>query len=116
MINREVLSRLKPGSIVINVARGPIVNETALIEALNSGHVAGAGLDVVEVEPLHPASPLWTMDNVVITPHVGAQSKYRVPDTIRFVSQNIQRYLRGELPLNVVDKHLGYPERKKPCV
>lgn len=116
MINREVLSKLKPGSVVINVARGPVVNETDLIEALNSGHIAGAGLDVVEVEPLHPASPLWTMDNVVISPHVGAQSKYRVPDTIGFVSQNIQRYLRGEQPLNVVDKLLGYPARKKPCV
>ena len=107
---------MKAGSVIINVARGPVVKEADLIDALSSGHLGGAGLDVVEVEPLHPTSPLWTMDNVVISPHVGAQSKYRVPDTIRFVAANIQRYLRGEEPLNVVDKHLGYPARKKPCV
>ena len=116
MINREALSKMKAGSVIINVARGPVVKEADLIDALSSGHLGGAGLDVVEVEPLHPTSPLWTMDNVVISPHVGAQSKYRVPDTIRFVAANIQRYLRGEEPLNVVDKHLGYPARKKPCV
>jgi len=116
MIQRDILTRMKPGSIIINVSRGPVINESDLIDALHSGHLAGAGLDVVEVEPLHPTSPLWTMDNVIISPHVGAQSKYRVPDTIRFTGQNIQRYLRGEEPLNVVDKNLGYPERKKPCV
>ncbi len=116
MINNEVIGRLKPGSVVINVARGPAINESDLIEALESGHLAGAGLDVVEVEPLHPTSPLWTMDNVVISPHVGAQSKNRVPDTIKFVANNIQRFLRGNEPLNVVDKQLGYPPRKKPCV
>ena len=116
MINREALSKMKAGSVIINVARGPVIKEADLIDALRSGHLGGAGLDVVEVEPLHPTSPLWTMDNVVISPHVGAQSKYRVPDTIRFVAANIQRYLRGEEPLNVVDKNLGYPARKKPCV
>ena len=116
MINREALSKMKAGSVIINVARGPVIKEADLIDALRSGHLGGAGLDVVEVEPLHPTSPLWTMDNVVISPHVGAQSKYRVPDTIRFVAANIQRYLRGEEPLNVVDQHLGYPVRKKPCV
>ena len=116
MINREALSKMKAGSVIINVARGPVVKEADLIDALSSGHLGGAGLDVVEVEPLHPTSPLWTMDNVIISPHIGAQSKYRVPDTIRFVAANIQRYLRGEEPLNVVDKHLGYPARKKSCV
>lgn len=116
MINQSVLEKLKPGSVVINVARGPVIQEEDLIGALESGYLAGAGLDVVEVEPLHPTSPLWTMENVVISPHVGAQSRFRVPNTIKFVSQNIQRFLRGEEPLNVVDKRLGYPARKKPCV
>ena len=116
MINQSVLEKLKPGSVVINVARGPVIQEEDLIGALESGYLAGAGLDVVEVEPLHPTSPLWTMENVVISPNVGAQSRFRVPNTIKFVSQNIQRFLRGEEPLNVVDKRLGYPARKKPCV
>ena len=116
MINQSVLEKLKPGSVVINVARGPVIQEEDLIGALESGHLAGAGLDVVEVEPLHPTSPLWTMENVVISPHVGAQSRFRVPNTIKFVSQNIQRFLRGEEPLNLVDKQLGYPARKKLCV
>ena len=116
MINQSVLEKLKPGSVVINVARGPVIQEEDLIGALESGYLAGAGLDVVEVEPLHPTSPLWTMENVVISPHVGAQSRFRVPNTIKFVSQNIQRFLRGEEPLNLVDKQLGYPARKKLCV
>ena len=98
MINQSVLEKLKPGSVVINVARGPVIQEEDLIGALESGYLAGAGLDVVEVEPLHPTSPLWTMENVVISPHVGAQSRFRVPNTIKFVSQNIQRFLRGEEP------------------
>ena len=94
MINQSVLEKLKPVSVVINVARGPVIQEEDLIGALESGYLAGAGLDVVEVEPLHPTSPLWTMENVVISPHVGANPDFESRIRIKFVSQNIQRFLR----------------------
>ena len=100
---------MKKGSIIINVARGPVVDEPALISALQSGHLAGAGLDVTEVEPLPVDSPLWKLPNVIITPHVGAQSRRRVDDTTDLVCENLRRYLAGRKLLNLVDKRLGYP-------
>jgi phosphoglycerate dehydrogenase-like enzyme len=109
MIAEKELSRMKPGSILINVARGEVVKETALVAALSSGHLAGAGLDVTEIEPLPPSSPLWGLENVIITPHVGAQSRRRADDTTNLVCENIRRYFAGQKLLNLVDKTLGYP-------
>ena len=71
LINEQTLAAMKPTAFVINTARGALIDEHALIEALNDGVIAGAGLDVQEVEPLDDASPLYTMDNVIITPHMG---------------------------------------------
>lgn len=109
MIAAPQLARMKPGSLLINVARGEVVKEADLVAALESGHLGGAGLDVTEVEPLPESSKLWDMPNVIITPHVGAQSKRRVDDTTELVSENLRRYLSGRKPLNLVDKNLGYP-------
>ena len=100
---------MKPGSLLINVARGEVVNEAALVAALTSGHLAGAGLDVTEVEPLPPTSPLWDLPNVIITPHVGAQSRRRADDTTNLICDNLRRYVAGQKLLNLVDKTLGYP-------
>ena len=100
---------MKTGSYLINVARGSVVQETALVRALESGKLAGAGLDVTEVEPLAPESPLWDDPRVMITPHVGAQSYRRVDDTTDLACDNLRRYLNGETPLNIVDKKLGFP-------
>jgi len=111
MINQRTLGLLKPGGVVVNVARGPVIVENDLIAMLQNGHLSGAGLDVVETEPLPPTSPLWNMDNVIITPHVGAQSENRLPDTIDFVCENLRRYLANEELLNVVDKTVGFPLR-----
>jgi D-3-phosphoglycerate dehydrogenase len=111
MINQRTLGLLKPGGVVVNVARGPVIVENDLIAMLQNGHLSGAGLDVVETEPLSPTSPLWNMDNVIITPHVGAQSENRLPDTIDFVCDNLRRYLANEELLNVVDKTVGFPLR-----
>lgn len=109
MIGREELAELKAGSLLINVARGPVVREADLVDALASGHLGGAGLDVTEVEPLPDDSPLWEMPNVIVTPHVGAQSSQRVNDTVNFFCKNLERYLAGKPLFNLVDKRLGFP-------
>ena len=109
MMAAPQFSRMKPGSILINVARGPVVNEADLVTALQSGHLGGAGLDVTETEPLPQTSPLWDMPKLIITPHVGAQSRWRADDTTNLVCENLRRYFAGNRLLNVVDKRLGYP-------
>lgn len=111
MIAADQLNRMKTGSVLINVARGPVVIESDLVEALSTGQIAGAGLDVTEVEPLPPTSPLWERDNVVITPHVGAQSATRYDDVTRFFCENLRRYRQGLPLLNyLADKELGFPK------
>ncbi len=109
LISREVLKAMPAGSYLINVARGQVVDEEALIDALQSGHLRGAGVDVTHIEPLPLESPLWDLPNVLITPHVGAQAASRVDDSTNFACRNLARYLRGEPLLNVVDKNLGFP-------
>lgn len=111
MFGPREFALMKKGCTFINVARGQVVQESALVGALQSGHLAGAGLDVTEVEPLPESSPLWNMPNVLITPHVGAQSARRADDTTDLICENIRRKLSGRPLLNRVDKRLGFPER-----
>ena len=101
--------RMRRGALLINVARGAVVVEEDLVEALNSGQLSGAGLDVTEVEPLSSESALWDDPKVMISPHVGAQSSRRVDDTTDFACLNLQRFLGGDEPYNRVDKDLGFP-------
>jgi D-3-phosphoglycerate dehydrogenase len=109
MIGHAELAAMKPGSLLVNVARGQVVVESELVAALQSGHLAGAALDVTEVEPLPPSSPLWDMTQVIINPHVGAQSARRIDDVTDFFCENVRRF-RNQLPLlNQVDKRLGFP-------
>ena len=108
MMDRRMLEDMKPGSILINVARGPVVVESHLVSALESGHLTGAALDVTEIEPLPDNSPLWDQPNVIITPHVGAQSAKRGDDTTDLICDNLNRYLSGRPLRNVVDKRLGF--------
>ncbi len=103
------LGRMRRGSYLINVARGSIVGESALVKRLAEGHIAGAGLDVTEVEPLAQSSQLWDDPRVIITPHVGAQAARRVDDTNELACINLKRFLAGEKPYNLVDKRLGFP-------
>jgi phosphoglycerate dehydrogenase-like enzyme len=109
MIAAPQLARTRRGAILINVARGPVVVERDLVAALESGHLGGAGLDVTETEPLPADSRLWDMPNVIITPHVGAQSLRRADNTTNLVCENLRRYLAGRPLINRVDKRIGYP-------
>jgi D-3-phosphoglycerate dehydrogenase len=114
MLNDQRLRLMKPTAYLINVARGAVVVESALVESLRDHRLRGAGLDVTEVEPLPVDSPLWDMPHVMITPHVGAQSASRLDDTTRLVCENLRRYA-NQLPLlNLVDKRLGFPVRRAP--
>ena len=112
-IDGSVLDVMKRGSFLINVARGQVVDEAALVERLRSGHITAAGVDVTEVEPLPVESPLWTLPNVLITPHVGAQAASRVDDTTRMICENLKRFLAREPLFNLVDKRLGFPHPSK---
>jgi len=109
MIAAPQMARMRPGSILINVARGPVVVERDLVAALESGHLGGAGLDVTEIEPLPPESRLWDLPNVLITPHVGAQSDHRADNTTNLICENLRRYFAGKPLINLVDKRLGFP-------
>jgi D-3-phosphoglycerate dehydrogenase len=109
MIAAPQLARMKRGATLINVARGQVVIEDDLVAALENGHLAAAGLDVTEIEPLPKTSKLWEMPNVLITPHVGAQSVRRVDDTTDLIWENLRRHFSGRKLINLVDKELGYP-------
>jgi D-3-phosphoglycerate dehydrogenase len=109
IINAERLARLPRGAYLINVARGPMVVEDDLVAALESGQLAGAGLDVTATEPLPPESRLWDQPNVIITPHVGGQGATRIDDMTNFFCDNLARYWAGRPLRNLVIKELGFP-------
>lgn len=108
MIRREQIRKLKRGSFVLQMSRGAIVNEAALVDALEEGHLAGAGLDVTETEPLPVGDPLWTAPNLVITPHTSAASRLTTELNWSILSENLGRFQRGETLMNLVDKHRGW--------
>ena len=109
LIDRRALERMKPSAILVNIARGGIVDEAALADALSSGRLAGAGLDVCETEPLPPDSPLWHTPHLVLTPHCAGVSRHRMGRLVEFFCDNLERYQNG-LPLrNLVDQQKGYP-------
>ena len=103
LIDAAALAKMKRGSYLINAARGPIVDEAALVGALRSGHLAGAGLDVFEVEPLSADSPLRSLDNVVLAPHRGGATLEAEVRLIEVVGENLRRVLDGLPPLNIVN-------------
>jgi D-3-phosphoglycerate dehydrogenase len=111
MIGARELGLLKPGSLLVNVARGPLVVEDALVAALRSGHLAGAAVDVTATEPLPTDSALWELPQVIITPHVGGQSARRIDNMTDFFCENLRRDQAGEPLRNLVDKRLGFPTR-----
>lgn len=110
LMNAATIARMKPGAVLVNMGRGRMVVERDLVSALESGHLAGAAVDVTEIEPLPPDSRLWDQPNVLITPHVAGQSARRIDDTTAFFCDNLVRYAAGRRLRNLlVDKRLGFP-------
>jgi phosphoglycerate dehydrogenase-like enzyme len=108
LFDAKLFAATKPGAFFVNVGRGGSVVQPDLVAALRSGHLAGAGLDVTDPEPLPADSPLWQMQNVIITPHVSAESD--LGNDLRFLiaAENLRRYVAGEKMLSVVDVGKGY--------
>lgn len=108
MFGPAQFAAMKPGAYFINVSRGKLVQTPALVAALQSGKLAGAGLDVTDPEPLSPDSPLWAMENVIITSHTAGQSQFSQTRVQAVFVENVRRFALGLPLLNVVDKQAGY--------
>ncbi len=108
LIGQKQLQQMKPTAFLINVARGSLIDEAALIETLERRAIAGVALDVVEQEPLPPESPLWSLDNVFITPHISAVSEYLWNRQTELLLDNLDRWFSGRELRNLVDLKRGY--------
>jgi phosphoglycerate dehydrogenase-like enzyme len=108
MFGKDEFGRMKNGAFFINVSRGKLVKTQALLAALKSGHLAGAGLDVTDPEPLPPDHELWKQPNVIITSHISGQSQYSSERMQDVFVENVRRYIHGLPMLNQVDKELGF--------
>ena len=108
LLSHEQFDRLPESSYLVNVSRGKVIDEDALIAALRSGKLAGAGLDVTYAEPCPPDSPLWAEPNVILTGHSAGASQHIRARAMRLFVDNLHRYVKGESLVNVVDKQKGY--------
>jgi phosphoglycerate dehydrogenase-like enzyme len=108
LLSRERLAQMKPGAFLVNLARGGIVDEAALLEALREGRLAGAAFDVFAAEPLPADSPLWDAPNLWITPHMAGGFAEILDETTRLFAENVARLERGEPARNAIDRTRGY--------
>ncbi len=108
LFDEEMFKAMKSTAFLVNVGRGPIINENALIKALKKGWIAGAGLDVFETEPLPADSPLWGMDNVIISPHISGMTPAYDERVVDLFVTNLRRFLANEPLLNLVERERGY--------
>jgi D-3-phosphoglycerate dehydrogenase len=108
MVRAEHIRAMKRGSYLLQMSRGGIVNEEALVDALEEGHIAGAGLDVTETEPLPVGDPLWTAPNLIVTPHSSAASPLTTDLVWKILDENVGRFVRGEPLMNLVEKRRGW--------
>jgi phosphoglycerate dehydrogenase-like enzyme len=108
LFNEATFREMKSNCFLVNVGRGELINEKDLVRALNKGWIAGAGLDVFETEPLPENSPLWQMENVIITPHVSGMTPHYDERAADLFAANLRRYLGGEPLLNLVKRSEGY--------
>lgn len=116
LLSEKQIALLKRGALLVNVGRGSLINETALITALKNGNISGAVLDVFAQEPLPESSPLWDMKNVMVTPHISGPSFGHFPEVERRIAEicadNISRYISGKQLVNVIDRSSGYADRE----
>jgi phosphoglycerate dehydrogenase-like enzyme len=103
LIGAGELAKMRPGALLVNASRGPVIDEAAMVAALQSGYLGGAALDVFETEPLPPGSPLRSMGNVFLTPHIGGGTREAAARLREVVAANIRRVLAGQQPLHVVN-------------
>lgn len=109
LVGAEAISHSKDGAVIINVGRGPIIDEEALVDALQDGTLKGAALDVTTIEPLPKESPLWELDNVLLSPHnMDKTATFSLEAAEMFLFENVPRYVRGKRLLNPVDVKSGY--------
>ena len=108
LINADRLAQMKPSSYLINVGRGALIDELALVDALGKNQIAGAALDVFEQEPLAADSPLWQLENLLITPHAAGLTERLWDRHFALICENLRRYLAGEELQGLVDKARGY--------
>ena len=108
LIGEKELAAMKPSARIVNIARGAVIDEQALIRALKDGRIAGAALDVFEEEPLPPDSELWSMENVLITPHISGGTPVYMERCVELFCENLRRYLADEPLRNAVDRERGY--------
>jgi D-2-hydroxyacid dehydrogenase (NADP+) len=108
LIGEPELRGMKPNAVIVNIGRGAIIDEAALVRALKEGWIAGAALDVFQQEPLSPESELWGLENVILTPHISGGTPRYMERAVGLFCDNLRRYLEGEPLRNVVDQARGY--------
>jgi phosphoglycerate dehydrogenase-like enzyme len=108
MLSDAAFAAMKPTAVLINVSRGPVVEEAALLRALDGKKIRGAGLDVFEQEPIPPDDPIWAYENVLLSPHCADHTKTWLRDAMLFFLAQYERFTKGEPLRNIVQKHLGY--------
>jgi phosphoglycerate dehydrogenase-like enzyme len=108
MVSDAQFAAMKPNAVILNVGRGPVVDQAAMVRALAEKRIRGAGLDVFEQEPIPAGDPIWKLDNVLISPHCADHTKDWLNDAMRFFLAQYSRFEKGEPLENIVQKHLGY--------
>ena len=108
LIGEKEFAAMKPTAVIMNVGRGPVIDEAAMIRALQDGRIKGAVLDVFDKEPLPDEHPFWRLDNVLVSPHTADHVEGWMEDAMRFFVENFGRFYRGEPLQNIVDKKAGY--------
>jgi phosphoglycerate dehydrogenase-like enzyme len=108
MIGREEIAAMRPHAYIVNIGRGDVIDQQALVDALRERRIGGAGLDVFEREPLESESELWDLENVILTPHMSGSFKGYTSACCELFAANLERFVKGETLMNVVDRALGY--------
>jgi phosphoglycerate dehydrogenase-like enzyme len=108
MVSDAQFAAMKPNAVILNVGRGPVIDQAAMVRALTQKRIRGAGLDVFEQEPIPAGDPIWKLDNVLISPHCADHTKDWLNDAMRFFLAQYSRFEKGEPLENIVQKHLGY--------